>query len=75
MPSSAMSQREKARQAFTLFWRQAWAPHSEWEDVEPWERQAWEMVVEFVETGALKNLEPISPLLGAWQDETKEVVS
>jgi hypothetical protein len=36
------------RQAYVLFWRQAWAEHPDWVAIEPWERQAWALAAQFI---------------------------
>jgi len=45
-----MSDSELDRNCFTIFWRQAWQEHAGWEDIEPWEREAWRMVVGYIKT-------------------------
>ena len=45
---------ELARKSYTIFWRQMWrdSPTGKktWEELEPWERQAWVLVVRFLST-------------------------
>ena len=39
---------ELARKAFTFFWNQMWRDGKRWEEIEPWEREAWRRVVRFI---------------------------
>jgi len=40
-----------AEQLFTIFWRQSWSLHPGFDEVEPWEREAWLMVATFAKEG------------------------
>lgn len=44
-----------AKQAFLLFHLREWSHSQTWEQVEPWEREAWIEIARFVATEAISD--------------------
>jgi hypothetical protein len=57
-----------ARQAFVLFWRQAWADHPDWVNIEPWERNAWALVAHFIRLSIASDLAAMQFVLPSEDD-------